>query len=57
MPERNLYGPDMRTVLMAGKIIGVPHDQFAGIERMFNIIRKTDKLEDRLRMARESKKH
>ena len=56
-PKQNWCGPDMRTILMAGGLIGLPHDQFAGIERMFNIIRKTDKLEDRLHMARESKRY
>lgn len=56
-PKQWLYGKDLRLILMNGRLKCVPHDQFVNIERMFNIIRKTDKLEERLRLARESKRY
>lgn len=56
-PKQWLYGTDLRLILMNGRLKCVPQDQFVGIERIFNIIRKTDKLEERLRLARESKRY
>lgn len=56
-PKQWLYGKDLRLILMNGRLKCVPHDQFVNIERLFNIIRKTDKLEERLRLARESKRY
>ena len=44
-------------VLMSGRFVGLPFEQFLNVERLFNIIRKTDKLDKRLDLARASKRY
>lgn len=56
-PRRTEFGHDQRLVLMSGKLVGVPHSSVTNLERMLNIIRKTDKLDERMRLARESRRY
>jgi hypothetical protein len=56
-PKRMRFEPAQRMVLMSGKLVGIPYEQFANVERLYNIVRKTEKLEERLRLVRESRRY
>lgn len=55
-PRSYEAGLGKELVLMSGRWVGLPHEQYKNVQMFQKIIRKTEKLEDRLELLRAARK-
>ena len=55
-PRSYEAGPDKQLVLMSGRWVGLPYEQYKNVQMFQKVIRKTEKLEDRLALLRAARK-
>ncbi len=55
-PRSYEAGPNKQLVLMSGRWVGLPYEQYKNVQMFQKVIRKTEKLEDRLALLRAARK-
>ena len=55
-PRSYEAGPNKQLVLMSGRWVGLPYEQYKNVQMFQKVIRKTEKLEDRLALLRTARK-
>ena len=55
-PRSYEAGPNKQLVLMSGRWVGLPYEQYRNVQMFQKVIRKTEKLEDRLALLRAARK-